>query len=226
MPDLSYVSLREPKRSANGRSAVLMLLHGVGSNERKMLPLAEGSDPRLGIISVRGPVELGQDAYGWFHVAFTANGPVIEAAEAEASRCALLGFIATYQAAHNVDDIYLMGFSQGAIMATVAALTKPQSVQGAVGLSGRFPKEFLEQIAAPEDLKKTALWIGHGIEDQKLPIHHGRATESLLRRTGAPFSYQEFPAGHEITSEMHSSAHRWLGERLETTEAVHRNQTK
>lgn len=78
MSDLSYVRVREPKRSANVRSSVQMLLHGVGSNERNMLSLVDGSDPRPGMIRVRGPVELGQDAYNWFHVSFTGAGPVID----------------------------------------------------------------------------------------------------------------------------------------------------
>jgi phospholipase/carboxylesterase len=218
MSDLSYVTVREPKKSANGRSSVLMLLHGVGSNERKMLSLVDGSDSRLGVISVRGPVELGQEAYAWFHVSFTGAGPVIDGTEAEASRRALLNFIAKYRATYAVDDVYLMGFSQGAIMASVAALTKPDSVQGAIAFSGRFPKEFLAQIVAAEELKKIALWVGHGVEDQKLPIQHGRATESLLRSVGAVFTYQEFPVGHQITSEMQTSAHLWLSGVLDSVD--------
>ncbi|MBB5059311.1 putative esterase [Granulicella aggregans] len=75
MAELSYVTLNEPMRSVQQKSSVLMLLHGVGSNERNMLPLGNGADPRLGVISVRGPLTLGTNAYGWFQVSFAASGP-------------------------------------------------------------------------------------------------------------------------------------------------------
>lgn len=215
MPELIYVTVKEATQSAKQRSSVLMLLHGVGSNERNMSPLGDGADPRLGIISVRGPLVLGANAYGWFPVSFTASGPVIDGVEAEAALLDLLNFIVKYCGDHNVKDVYLMGFSQGAIMATVAAVTQPARVQGAVALSGRFPKEFRERIVSADELGKTALWIGHGTEDQKLPIHHGRATQALLADIGAPFTYQEYEAGHTITPEMQLDAYRWLSKTLD-----------
>ncbi|MBB5059310.1 putative esterase [Granulicella aggregans] len=139
---------------------------------------------------------------------------MIDGAGAEASRIALLDFITQYRVEHDVEDVYLMGFSQGAIMATVAAATEPAKVQGAVVLSGRFPKEFQPGIVTADELAKTALWVGHGTDDEKLPIHHGRATQALLVAVGAPLTYREYPAGHAITPEMQSDAHRWLTETM------------
>ena len=64
------------------RPPLLLLLHGVGANERQMTGIAPAFDPRFVVVSVRSPLPMGPDAFGWFHVTFTANGPVIAKEEA------------------------------------------------------------------------------------------------------------------------------------------------
>ena len=54
----------------------LVLLHGMGSNETDLLEIAPHlSDDRM-IVSLRGPIEMGANAFAWFHVQFTERGPV------------------------------------------------------------------------------------------------------------------------------------------------------
>lgn len=65
------------------RPPLLLLRHGVGTNERQTTAIAPAFDPRFVVASVRSPLTMGPDAFGWFHMVFTANGPVI--AEDEAS---------------------------------------------------------------------------------------------------------------------------------------------
>jgi phospholipase/carboxylesterase len=213
MPLLEYTTV-VPTQGSPSRTAVLMLLHGVGSNEQNMIPLAQGADERLAVISVRAPLAMGPGAYAWFPVQFTAAGPVLDAAAAERSRGLLLEFIDQYKAEHGVQEVYLMGFSQGAIMAAVAALSEPEKVRGAVCLSGRYPVEFQPTIAPQERLGATALFVSHGVLDEKLPIRHGRATRDLLSGLATDFAYREFDAGHTITPEMHAAAHAWLAGRV------------
>ncbi len=209
----TYIPLQEPTEPQRHKS-VLMLLHGVGSHERSMAPAAIGAHPGLRIISVRAPIPFGADAYAWFPVTFTSSGPVIDAERAQSSLRQLLSFIEQYRTELGMDHVYLMGFSQGAIMAMVAALTAPEAIQGAVSLSGRFPKEFRAQIAPAERLSATAIRVSHGIQDQKLPIHFAREAKALLEEVKAPFSYQEYDAGHTLTPPMLTDAHQWISQRM------------
>src|SRR5437763_10158037 len=105
---------REPTAPAEGAPPLLLLLHGVGSNEADLFGLAPELDGRFFVVSARAPITLGPGAYGWFHVAFTPQGPAIIPAEAEQSRQALLRFIDEVVEAYGVDPrrVYLMGFSQ------------------------------------------------------------------------------------------------------------------
>ena len=59
---------------------LLLLLHGVGSNEDDLFGLAPYLDERFLIISVRAPNTLGPGSYAWFDVDFTPQGPVIDPA--------------------------------------------------------------------------------------------------------------------------------------------------
>src|SRR5579871_1329328 len=91
-------------------SAVLLLLHGVGSNERSMIPVAQGIESGWTVLSLQAPIRMGIDAFGWFPVMFTENGPVLDPEQAERSRVLLLEFIASYKQEHPGEEVYLMGF--------------------------------------------------------------------------------------------------------------------
>ncbi|MGH8087815.1 MAG: alpha/beta hydrolase, partial [Stenotrophomonas sp.] len=113
-------------RPATGPAqGLVVLMHGVGSNERSLLPLAHGLDPRLHVVLPRGPLAFGPDAFGWFTVQFGAQGPVIDPAQAEASRLLLLDFVRAQQTALGLAarQTLVAGFSQGGIMSASVALT-------------------------------------------------------------------------------------------------------
>jgi len=77
--------VREPPEKANGAPPLLLLLHGVGSNEWDLMGLALHLDRRFFVVSARAPMPLGPDAYAWFRVEFTPDGPMIEPGEVEES---------------------------------------------------------------------------------------------------------------------------------------------
>src|SRR5687767_7263740 len=97
---------------------LLLLLHGVGSNEHDLFSLAPQLDDRVLILSVRAPNVRTVGSYAWFNVTFAPQGSVIDPQQAERSRLALIQFIGEATQAYGVDprQVYLMGFSQGAIM--------------------------------------------------------------------------------------------------------------
>ncbi len=196
--------------SAEPVKAVLLLLHGIGTNEQTMLPLAAGADPRLDVLSLRAPLAAGPSAYQWFALRLTDQGRQTDAVAAEQSRLAVLDFIRDYRAHYPDRAVYLMGFSQGAVMALLTALTAPEDVQGAVCFSGRFPVEFLDRIAPEERLRRTQLWVAHGRGDTMLSITYGRDVLDLLVRTKTPHRYEEFAGGHEIPVLVQQAAHTWL----------------
>jgi phospholipase/carboxylesterase len=120
---------------------------------------------------------------------------VINPAQAEASRQALIRFIDEAVAAYGADParVYLMGFSQGAIMSASVALTVPELVAGAVLMSGRILPEIRPALAAPSRLAGLPILLVHGTADAVLPIQHGRASRALLENLPVDLDYREYP---------------------------------
>nr|BFD65927.1 hypothetical protein HAGR004_09490 [Bdellovibrio sp. HAGR004] len=74
------------KEESSAKTPVLVLMHGVGSNEQDLAEFGASLDPRLDVYSLRGPLPMGPHSYGWFHVNFTEQGPVHNKEQAEVAR--------------------------------------------------------------------------------------------------------------------------------------------
>jgi phospholipase/carboxylesterase len=210
--------VREPAGDFRGPAPLLVLLHGVGSNEKDLMTLAPVLDPRFFIVSVRAPITLGFDSYGWYHVQFTPTGHIIDADEAESSRKSLLSFIDELAEAYNIDreQVYLMGFSQGCIMSVAAALTAPGKLAGVVGMSGRLLPGILEKAAPENQLRDFPIMIVHGTEDQVLQIAYGRELKEALEKLPLSLTYREYRMGHSISQQSLSDISNWLRQHLDT----------
>lgn len=206
-----------PARAGRGRPPVLILLHGVGSNERDMATLAPTMDPRFVVVSVRSPLTLGPGAFAWFHVQFTAQGPVINPAEAKSGWETLTTFIPDVVAECGGDpvQVYVAGFSQGGIMSLAATLTAPELVAGAVCMSGRLLPEVLPHAASRVRLAGKPVLLLHGTTDNRLGIDFARKARTTLDGLGVALTYRELPMGHEITKESLTAATAWLTARLD-----------
>ncbi len=208
--------VRQPRVEAD-TPPLLLLLHGVGSNEHDLYGLAPLLDKRFLIISARAPNTLGPESYAWFEVNFTPQGPIIKLEQAVASHRALITFLKEAITAYDADpkQVYLMGFSQGAIMSASVALIQPELVAGAVLMSGRIPPEIRTHIASHEKLSGLPLLVVHGTADMVLPITYGRDSRELLSTLPVKLTYHEYPMGHEVSQESLRDVTAWLAVQLD-----------
>lgn len=214
MTALTY-ELRPPRSGPMPGTPVLILLHGVGGNERNLLALADTLDPRFAVVSVRGPLQVGPDGFAFFNVRFTPE-PVPNPEEAEASRVALIDLIPYLVHDHGLDpaQVFLLGFSQGAIIGASVTLSRPDLVAGLVMLSGRILPEARPTFAPAQQLQTANVFVAHGVHDAKLGIHHGRASQQLLTDLSVNLTYREYDMGHDITPTELADVNAWLIERL------------
>ena len=212
--------VRPPRPGANAdgeRPPLLVLLHGVGANERQMAALAPAFDPRFVVVSARSPITLGRgssgrEAFAWFHVTFTPEGPLIDREEAAAGWAHVARFVDEAVEAYGADParVYVGGFSQGGIMALAALLTAPERIAGAVVMSGRLLPEALLHAAPADALRGRAVLIVHGTADEKLGVHLARWARDQLARFPLALTYRELPMGHRITTESMAAMTSWL----------------
>ena len=185
-------------------AALLVLLHGVGGNETNLAGLAADVAADTLVVLPRGRLELGAGQYAWFRVAFTAEGPRIEAGEAEESRQALVGFVEQLQAAHGIpaQRTVIAGFSQGGILSASVGLTAPECVGGFAVLSGRILPELEPLLAPRERLARVQALVAHGRDDDKLPVQWAERADAWLQRLGVPRVLRLYPGGHGIDAAM------------------------
>lgn len=200
-------SVRSEARA--GKSAALVVIHGLGGNERNLFSLGRAVAPDAVVIGLRAPLVRGPDSFSWFPVEFTAQGPVHDIAAAEASRVRIVEFVRALKSDSAIDAerITLLGFSQGAILSEAIALTEPEVIDGAVLISGRTLPE-LKAVAGAK--KRPRVLVLHGTRDTVLPYENGVTTNEVLASGGYEVEFKSFDAAHEVTEQMVEAMRAWL----------------
>ena len=214
---LSLTHLVRPATQGQGAPPLLLMFHGIGSHEQDLMGLEPYLDERFTIVSARAPHPYGYGGYAWFAIDWQPTGIRIDRQQAAASRDLIVRFISEAAAAYGADpaQVYLLGFSQGAMMSGWVTLTEPELVAGAVLMSGRVPDEVRSQLAAPERLEGKPILVTHGIMDQVLPIDNGRASRDLLQELPVDLTYREYPMAHEVNMQSLTDVVQWLSARLD-----------
>ncbi len=209
-PALYYI-FKEPKIKS-AKPPVIILMHGVGSNEKDLFSFANQLPDSFLVISLRAPIKLGNDSYAWYHLSFENGKPISNPIEAEASRLMIIDFINTLKNKHafNEKRVYLCGFSQGSIMAYSVGLTVPEKIKGIAIMSGRLLEEVKPIIASKDKLKKLNVFISHGTNDNVLPVSNAREANTYLKQLGITATYKEYPEPHTISNAMFSDLLIWL----------------
>ena len=165
--------------------------------------LAPYLDPRFLILSLRGPVVIGPNAFGWYPVEWTATGPIGDPDRARQSRDAIEAFVPEAVKAYGADAarVVLMGFSQGAIMSLYAGLHTPEIARALVPMNGRLLPEAWDERASDARLTGLPIFAVHGTYDTVLPIAEGRALRDGLEVLPVDLTYREYPMAHEVSQE-------------------------
>jgi phospholipase/carboxylesterase len=217
--NLSLVHVvRPPQEVVSGKPPLLLLLHGIGSHEQDLFGMAPLLDKRFFVVSARAPIMLMPGGYGWFNIQFMQDGAIIpDIAQAEASTLLLVKFIDELIDAYGVDPncVYLMGFSQGAMMSLSVALTHPDKVSRVVAMSGRLAEQAIAGKASMEEIRRLEVFVTHGTFDNVLPVEAGRACRDELVKLGIPHTYREYPMAHEVTMDALRDVTAWLKSTLE-----------
>lgn len=193
---------------------VLVLLHGVGSNEKNLIEVGKQMANDRIVISLRAPLTLGPESFAWFQVQFTPGGPIHNWPQAKSS------LVEIEKALHDISkktgtaakDISVFGFSQGAIMTIGLALSSEIRLEKYTAASGRTLPEFAEagRKMSPSELGHRKINVVHGIYDSKLPISMARATDKILRSLKLDLTYKEYSAEHEIPNTLIEDLKKWL----------------
>ena len=162
---------------------IVLFLHGYGSNGSDLMTLKDYfhlKQSETEFISPNAPesCEFNFFGYQWFAL----NERTVE----EIQRGLKSAFFYLDDIVNNIikkfevktEQISILGFSQGSMLATYYALQKEMSFQNIFSLSGSLPKKILEEI----DLKKnnTKYLIFHGKIDDVVSANQALETHQFL----------------------------------------------
>lgn len=170
---------------------VAILLHGYGADERD-LPDLMSSLPQLPWVSLRAPVSLENEGFAWYPISQSLKPLESDVRHVTES---VWNWIDDYLPEDS--DLILIGFSQGALMATQLLRSRPERIKATVILAG-----FMFDGAMPgdESLLKTKPKVIYcrGLNDQLIPKEAIANLNSWLQ-THTKSATKTYPGlGHSI----------------------------
>ena len=203
-------------RPASGRpESALVLLHGRGTDELDLLPVAEKLDPerRLAVVTPRAPLSLPPGGYHWYIVR-RVGFPDERTFFANFGR--LAEWLDALPEALGVpwERTFLGGFSMGAVMSYALGLGVGRPAPaGILALSGFIPtvEGFELDLRGREGFPVA---IGHGTEDPIISVDFAREARRRLEEAGLEVLYRESAMPHTIDPRFVALLRDWLKDRL------------
>jgi len=176
-----------------------LVLHGLGDSMegwKPAIPLFEL--PEVGWVFANAPEEYGPyGGYSWFDL---LPDMTPDLAGVRASRAALDGLIDQVLADLKIpsERLFLLGFSQGCLMALEVALKSDRAFAGVVGISG--------WVAGAEDYpaafgaagQSQHVLMTHGSLDPMLPIALVQPQAQALTALGVDLEWREYAKEHTL----------------------------
>ena len=213
MLNLPLSFLIRPAAPAVAHPWLLVLMHGVGSNERDLFSLADQIPDRFCVISLRAPYCMAPGSFSWFDFSIEPGGArSIDEAQEASSRALLAQTIASAAKQLGIapERVVVGGFSQGGIMALSLLLTQPALMQAALVWHGRMLPQLQAPVAAHEALRGRHLWLSHGTHDNVIPVAHAQAIAQYVQTLPVALTYREFSSAHEIRPSELAATVAWL----------------
>ncbi|WP_185869654.1 alpha/beta hydrolase [Blattabacterium cuenoti] len=201
------------KKSIKKNSSLFLMLHGYGSNEKDLFFFLEKDIPEnFFIISLQGIYSNGINKYSWYDIDFSDEKKLIHISQAKKTIQKISFFIdeAIKEYKLKKNEVWLCGFSQGAILSYSIAFIKPNIVKKVIALSG-----YLENYIIPKKINKKIYYdlnffISHGIYDTIIPIKKVKKGLKFLEKNQISYLYKEYESGHNINILNHKDLMNWI----------------
>ena len=174
----------------------LLLLHGSGADEHDLLPLGKLLDPNANLLSPRGLVRV--DGANRFFLRNDDGTFVEDDIVKNSAELAEFLWAASGEYGFDANNVYAVGFSNGANAAGALLLLQPDSVQGIIAFGTTKSFEHTPFKKVP-NLTGKRVWIANGVQDHYSPAERTTAMIQEFESLGAKVSLRMQPGGHTIS---------------------------
>ena len=191
---METIEIGEPLDRAR---AALLCLHGRGVDGRDLAPVAE----ELGLAGwhfsfPHAPLPFPGGGRAWYEGGPGKGVGIPAAAEQVREELRRLeeGGVPSRR-------IGILAFSQGVVVGLHAALRHPRRLGCVVALSGYLYAPEKSGSEASEANGDLPIFMGHGRDDDLIPVDVARKAATHLKDEGYPVDYREYPMGHGVSPE-------------------------
>lgn len=197
-------SIQSAGASIEEASAAVIMLHGRGATAAGILDLAD-------LLEAEGVAFLAPQAAGstWYPYRFLeareVNEPALSSAQSVVDRMVEK----LIEAGIPAGRIVLLGFSQGACLASDYVALNPQRYGGLIVLSGGLIGDRIDLDGYPGSLDGTPAFLGCSDIDPHIPVERVHETASVLESLGADVTTAIYPGmGHTVSPDEIEHARR------------------
>lgn len=194
-----------------GPHPTVVMLHGRSGSEDVMWIFRKTLPANWLVVAPRAIEHDPRGGYSWF---VRLDDDFGDLAAFQPAITAVVDFIHTLPRVYNADpeQVYLMGFSQGAATGYGIAMTQPGLLQAIAGLVGFVPDNCAED-ADLSALRELPIFMAVGIDDERIPYERSLGCAAVLRAAGANLTYREYPTGHKLNGQGLQDLQSWWLER-------------
>jgi phospholipase/carboxylesterase len=200
------------RASSQVPARLLLLVHGWTGDENSMWVFVQNFPADYWILAPRAPYITEPSGYSWrpsrSRSILEGSTPVELRADSDhrpgledlrSVIDSLIGLVDAYALENTLEasEFDLMGFSQGAVMASTIALLHPERVRRVGILSGFIPAG-AGPLVAEHPLRGKPFFVAHGTQDETVKIEYARQSVQLLEEAGATVTFCEDEVGHKL----------------------------
>lgn len=204
--------------------ASVIWLHGLGADGHDFEPvvpeLVDPAWPALRFVFPHAPVRpvtinMGMPMRAWYDIRALSLDERADEAGLRASIAQVEALIAAEAAAGiPAERVFVVGFSQGGVLALQAGLRHRQRLAGIVGLSCYLPLAEALQAECAAENRDTPILLMHGTQDPVVPLALGSHARDTLKGWGHAVDWHTYPMPHSLCLEQIVELRRWFGARL------------
>jgi len=174
--------------SLENAKKAMIFIHGRGADAKSILELA-------GALDVEGFALLAPEATGntWYPYSFLSpqimNEPWLSSAIAPVHEM----IDEVIAAGISPENVYLLGFSQGACLTLESAARKAQRYGGLIAFTGGLIGDVIDRKNYSGDFAGTPVFIASGDPDPHIPVSRVRESTAILTEMGANVTEKIFP---------------------------------
>jgi len=218
-PSMLPYRIRFPENYDASRSYPLLIgMHGMGGNSDGFVAQYDKlENPQIIYVTPEAPYLLSMNVGPQWHMRAWSLTNVGKQAKLSADKLVsdyILQAIDKISLEYKISNVYLMGFSEGAVYAYTVGIQNPDKIEGVIGFSGYLMSvEGDKSILTQQDIEEgqdVRLFIAHGIDDAAIDVETARALKAMFEEQGYDLTYREFNGRHNIKANIFNDAVSWM----------------